>query len=83
MQGLRHVRRRANVQTGLDGQRHAGLQGYPGVVPCLVSTGIMHVEAQPMAGAVHVERLVGFTFDQSVDAAVQQAQIDHALHQHP
>ena len=28
----------------------------------------MHVEAEPVAGAVHVERLVGFALDEAVDA---------------
>jgi hypothetical protein len=33
---------------------------------------VMNIEAQPVAGAVHVPGLVGFTLDGPVDAAGEQ-----------
>ncbi|MCY1376911.1 hypothetical protein D9M69_644400 [compost metagenome] len=36
----------------------------------------MHIHAQPVAGAVHVKRLVGFTGDQFVNVTTQQTQLD-------
>ena len=42
----------------------------------------MHVHAQPVAGAVHVEAAVGVGLDDAVDAAGEQPQIDHALREH-
>ena len=47
-----------------------------------VCGGIVHIEAEPMAGTVHVIGLVGFDFDEAVDVAGQQFEIDHALRQH-
>ncbi|MNR62145.1 hypothetical protein D3C85_1840790 [compost metagenome] len=43
----------------------------------------MHVHAQPVPGAVHVKRLVGFAGDQFIDVALQQTQFDQAFGNHP
>ena len=46
----------------------------------------MHIHAEPMAGAVHVEGEVGAFFDHVLEAAVfvvgEQAHIEHALGEH-
>ena len=41
----------------------------------------MHVEPEPVPGTVHVKGLVGFAFDQPVNAAGQQLEVGHALDQ--
>jgi hypothetical protein len=43
----------------------------------------VHVEAQPVAGAVHVELAVAAGFEHAVEAALEQAQVDEALGEHP
>ncbi|MNU88153.1 hypothetical protein D3C71_779570 [compost metagenome] len=51
-----------------------------------IAAAVVHVHAQPVAGAVHVELEVGARVDHVVDAAdlvaVEQAQVEHALRQH-
>ena len=51
-----------------------------------VAAAVVHVHAEPVAGAVHVERKVGTLFDHVVDAAdfvgIEQADIEHALREH-
>ena len=42
----------------------------------------MHVHADPVTGAVHVELHVGFFFNHLIEAAFEQAEIEHALRQH-
>ena len=48
----------------------------------LVVARVVHVQAQPVAGAVHVEALVGLLFEHLVEAAREQLQVEHALRQH-
>jgi hypothetical protein len=43
----------------------------------------VHVEAQPVAGAVHVELAVAAGFEHAVEAALEQAQVEEALGEHP
>jgi hypothetical protein len=43
---------------------------------------VVHVHAQPVAGAVHVELQVGLVGDDLIQRAFQQAQVQHALRQH-
>ena len=47
-----------------------------------VIAGVVHVESEPVPGAVHIESLVVAGLDHLVDAALAQAEIDHALRQH-
>ena len=51
-----------------------------------VSTTIMHIHAQPVAGAVHVELKISPLVDHIVQradlVAIEQAQVEHALGQH-
>ena len=46
----------------------------------------MHVHAQPVAGAVHIELKIGALLDHILQAtelvAVQQTEVQHALRQH-
>src|SRR5918993_4543801 len=50
----RHIGRGTYVAAGLDRENHAGLERAPPAV-FLVIAGIVYVEAEPVAGAVHVE----------------------------
>src|SRR5260221_13254512 len=78
---LGNVVRRADVKARLDGEHHAGPQLAPlallHVVACVV-----HVEAEPVAGAVHVELLVRVVLEHLVDAAFAKLEVDEPLHQH-
>ena len=71
-----------NIQTRLHGQHHAGFEQPPPVIN-LVVTDIMHVHAQPVAGAVHIVFHIGAILDQLRRFALEQAKLDHALCQHP
>ena len=71
------VRVRGDVEPGLDGEHHAGRERARRAV-LRVDADVVHVHAQPVAGAVHVELLVGARLDQRRDLAGQQAQLDHA-----
>ena len=46
-----------DIDTGLDGERHSRLQD-PGLSFDPIGTGIVHIEAQPVTGAVHEELAV-------------------------
>src|SRR5512139_1054258 len=77
-EALRHAVRGAHVASGLDRQHHARFERAPLSV-ALVVAAVVHVHAQPVAGAVHVEAAVVARFDHPVDAAAAQAEIDEAL----
>src|SRR5258708_23109645 len=78
---LRHVVRRADVEPRLDGEHHAGLQLAPLALLHVVA-GVVDVEAQPVAGAMHVELLVRAVLEHLVHAALSELQVDEAPHQH-
>ena len=44
---------------------------------------IVHIETQPMAGAVHVEVAIGPLLDHPIQRADQQTQVKQARHQDP
>src|SRR5258706_3652108 len=71
----------ANVASRLDCQHHAGLEFAPPAVT-LVLAGVMHIETEPMSGAMHIESLVVFALDHLIDAAVAQPEIDKPPRQH-
>ena len=56
-----------DVEPGLDREYHAGLQ-LPVFAIDPVDPHIVHVEAEPMAGVVHVEPSLGLVRDQLIDA---------------
>lgn len=64
---------RGDVDARLDGHRHARFE-HPPFAADAVLADVVHVHPQPVAGAVHVESLVGLVGDQLVDVALQQAQ---------
>src|SRR5574343_863766 len=72
---------RADVEAGLDSDGHARLQGRP-LLADLVFAGVVHVEPEPVAGAVHVETAEIALFDQVVEVAVEQLEVDQTLGQH-
>ena len=43
----------------------------------------MHIQAEPVAGAVHVQMAVGPLFNQTVHITEQEAEVHQTLHQHP
>ena len=55
-----------DVEAGLDGEHHAGLERARGVAAALVEADVVHVHAEPVAGAVHVHRLVELLLDDFV-----------------
>ncbi len=78
---LGHVVRGADVQAGLDGERHARRQRAP-LAGALVVARVVHVQAEPVPGAVHVEALVGFLLQHRIQAAREELEIEHALREH-
>ena len=72
---------RRHIQTRLHGQRHARLQLAPLFLNAVI-THVMHIQTQPMAGAVHKELSVAFRFHQLVEFPFQQAQVDQPLSQY-
>ena len=52
-----------DVDAGLDGQAHAGLEHAP-LVADLVVADVVHVHAEPVTGAMHVEVPVGAVLDE-------------------
>jgi hypothetical protein len=65
------ARARRDVEAGLDRQHHARLEHAP-LVADLVVADVVHVHAQPVAGAVHVEAAVGAVLDQRRHPALEQ-----------
>ena len=78
---LRHRQAIAHIKPRLHGEHHAGLKLHV-VLTQAVSPYIVHIETQPVAGAVHVEVAVRALLDDPVGLAGQQPQIQQALHQH-
>src|SRR5688572_18117732 len=70
-----------DVDAGLDGQRHAGLEHAP-LVADLVVTDVVHVHAQPMAGAVHEELAIRARRFELGNLALEQTQLHQALRDH-
>src|SRR5262245_37815131 len=66
---------RPNVAARLDGERHPGLEPPP-LAARLVLARVVHVEAEPVPGAVHVEAPVVFRLDHLVDRSRAQSEID-------
>ncbi|HSQ00026.1 MAG TPA: hypothetical protein VL049_22610 [Candidatus Dormibacteraeota bacterium] len=70
-----------DVEGRLDRQHHAGLE-HAGAVGLLVEPDV-HVHAQPVAGAVHVDGLAELLLDDLLDAAAEDPESDQALAQRP
>src|ERR1700694_1454709 len=60
---LRYSRRRSNVNPRLDGEHHPRLQ-YPPLAADFVIADVMHVQTQPMPGAMTEELKVFLIFDE-------------------
>jgi hypothetical protein len=67
---LGSLRRRRDVEPRLDGEHHAGYQR-PRRIVHAVAADVVHVASEPVAGAVHVEALVGFLGDRVVDGTIE------------
>src|SRR5882672_785627 len=78
---LRYSRRGSNVNPRFDGQHHPRLQ-YPPLAPDLVIADVMHVEAEPVSGAVTEEFQVLLVLDERGDFALEQPQLDQTLGNH-
>ena len=78
---LGHRQPVADIQARLHRQHHARLQHH-GVLAEAVGAHVVDIEAQPVAGAVHVQVPVGALLDDAVRLAAQQAQLQQTLHQH-
>src|SRR6187399_2977372 len=76
---LRRARRAgSNVDAGLDGQRHAGLEHAP-LVADLVVADVMHIHAEPMPGAVHEEFSIGARLFELGELALEQSELEQSL----
>ena len=77
---------RRAVDDGLARERIAPGGGLADFAGLGVGAAVVHVHAQPVAGAVHVKRKIGALFNHVLQAAdlvgVQQPQVQHALGQH-
>ena len=67
-----------DVDAGLDGQRHARLEHAPFVADLVVAD-VVHVHAEPVAGAVHEELAIGAVSSSFATRALEQAELDQAL----
>ena len=79
---LRHRQPIAHIKPRLHREHHARLQLHM-VFAQAVSAHIVHIQPQPMAGAVHVEVPVGPLVDQAIQIASKQTEFHQAFHQHP
>ncbi len=73
---------RGNVDSGLHGQHHPRLE-YAPFVADLVVPHVVHIDAQPMAGAVHEEFLVGAILDEARERPLEQSDAHQALGDRP
>src|SRR6266480_2478435 len=78
VQRLWHIVGGTDVEAGLDRQHHARREAAP-LSRALVIAGIVHVEAQPVPGAVHIEALVGFLLEDLVERSGNELEVEHAL----
>ncbi len=89
VEGLRHIRCGPQVQARFDRQHHAGLQPAPWPLAAIGrSTGlaivadIVHVEPEPVSGAMHVELSIRPAFQQAIERTREQSEVDQSLRQH-
>src|SRR5262249_12819426 len=68
-----HVVRRADIRTGLDRQHHAGHELLRRALH-LVEAGVMHIEPEPMARAVHIELLEAAGLEHFVERSLAEAE---------
>src|SRR6266403_1501170 len=78
VQRLWHIAGGTDIEAGLDRQHHARREAAP-LSRTLVIAGIVHVEAQPVPGAVHIEALVGFLLEDLVERSGKKPEVEHAL----
>src|SRR5258706_4471101 len=69
------------VTARLDRQHHARLEREPGAIALVVAR-VMHIHAQPVSGAVHVEAPIVAGLDHAVGTAFAQSEVYHNLRQH-
>src|SRR5690554_2240266 len=73
--------RGTDVAARLNGHDHTRDEVAPFAVLFVLAC-VMHVAAEPMARAVHVETAVVARFENGLKAALEQAEIQHALREH-
>src|SRR5882672_3688940 len=78
VQRLWHIVVGADIEAGLYRQHHARREAAP-LSGALVVAGIVHVEAQPVPGAVHIEALVGFLLEDLVERSGKKLEVEHPL----
>src|SRR5688572_9664830 len=72
----------AEVEPRLDGEHHARRERDRLALRVDVEADVVHVEAEPMARAVHVERLERLLRDELLDPPLEHAEPDQPLDQH-
>ena len=70
-----------DVQPRLDGEHDAGLQSHRPLTQA-IGTDVMHVEAEPVPGAMHIKVAIVAVFDHRVGLTNQKAEVQQSLHQH-
>src|SRR6266705_1305607 len=78
---LGHVLAGTDVATRLDRQQHAGLERARLAVDA-VEPYVVHIEPEPVPGAMHVELLVRTGLQHRVERALAQLEVDQPLRQH-
>ena len=63
-----------DINTRFDGQHHAWFEGAPGVAYAIFSN-VMHVDPEPMTGAVDKEFSIGRFLNKTVNTALEQFEI--------
>ena len=71
-----------DIEARLNGQDHPGLEAHM-VFTQAIGADVMDIEAQPMAGAMHVEVAVGPLLDDPVHLTAEQAKVHQALDENP
>src|SRR5918995_2708283 len=72
------LRAGGNVDAGLDGQRHSGLEHAP-LLADLVVADVVHVHAEPVAGAMHEEAPVRALLDERRYLAFEDAELHQPM----
>ena len=77
----RHVEVGGDVEPGFDGHHHPRFEQPVRAVVVRVAADVVHVESDPMPGAVHVERFVGLFLERFVARARQQPDVEQPVDQ--
>ena len=67
------------VETGFDGEDHTGCEDAGVALEVAIAASVVDVEAEPVGGAVHIKGLVSAFFDEGIEAALEDLEVDESL----